>query len=493
MAIFNFTNFSGMLNVGVWDFQKPANELSAMKNVQEDRVGILKRVPGYAKAVNDQVNWAATNVNFLHYYFRPSTGIQYLLAGSNKWTGYTIEHRTTWNWTAMNSGGTYASRADAKLSAVNYLDKAFIVGYDPVDKEYLSPATVKGTDHITSAWTDSDLTNMPSGRFLVRYRDLLYVLYAKVGSDIYPSRAYYCDDPVDMKIPDWTVLTNFVEFGQDDGDEITWGADAYDKLVVFKTNSMWTYDEEDRRKVADIGCDSSESIRNINGVLYWANRYGIWRWAGDLPQLISGKVQPFMDSINQGTLWQMVASNVGFEYRLFIGDVTVDWVSYTNTWICFDVRREKLYIRCTIHKPLSFSKYIEAGKERIYFGANTGYVYKMATYQDNVNSDDGDEIDYFFTTNNLDFWAAQTVKNWPDIYFFTHNAGWMKYVVDVDHKGEFNAREGYIGESNMKEEPLNVNCNRLAIKFYGKDKDKPFEFEGFVIEINGLENVNDKN
>jgi hypothetical protein len=69
----------------------------------------------------------------------------------------------------------------------------------------------------------------------------------------------------------------------------------------------------------------------------------------------------------------------------------------------------------------------------------------------------------------------------------------MKYVVDVDHKGEFNAREGYIGESNMKEEPLNVNCNRLAIKFYGKDKDKPFEFEGFVIEINGLENVNDKN
>jgi hypothetical protein len=40
-------------------------------------------------------------------------------------------------------------------------------------------------------------------------------------SDIFPSRDYYCDDPVDMKIPDWTVLTNFVEFGQDDGDEIT--------------------------------------------------------------------------------------------------------------------------------------------------------------------------------------------------------------------------------------------------------------------------------
>jgi hypothetical protein len=50
---------------------------------------------------------------------------------------------------------------------------------------------------------------------------------------------------------------------------------------------MWTYDEENVKKIADIGCDSYKSIKVINGILYWANRDGIWRWAGDLPQLIS--------------------------------------------------------------------------------------------------------------------------------------------------------------------------------------------------------------
>ncbi|HZK00805.1 MAG TPA: hypothetical protein VFC79_12390 [Tissierellaceae bacterium] len=42
---------------------------------------------------------------------------------------------------------------------------------------------------------------MPSGRYIVRYRDLPYVLYTKIGSDIYPSRAYYPAAPVNMAIP----------------------------------------------------------------------------------------------------------------------------------------------------------------------------------------------------------------------------------------------------------------------------------------------------
>jgi len=59
---------------------------------------------------------------------------------------------------------------------------------------------------------------MPSGRYIVRYRDLLYVLYAKIGSTIYPSRAYYNAEPVDMAIPadGWDTPYHFEQFGQDD-------------------------------------------------------------------------------------------------------------------------------------------------------------------------------------------------------------------------------------------------------------------------------------
>lgn len=462
-----------------------------MKNVQEDRVGILKRVPWYSKANSAQVNAWTNNVNFLHSYFQASANSgsweRYLLAGSKNWTWYTIQYRTTWAWTAL-TWGTYASRADAEISAVNYLDKAFIVWYDPVYKEYLAPATITWTTHSTS---DANVAWMPSWRYLVRYRDLLYVLYTKIGLTVYPSRAYYCQAPVNMAIQTggWNTPYNFEQFGQDDWDEIMWWAEAYDKLVVFKTNSMWTYDEESVKKIADIGCDSHKSIKVINWILYWANRQWIWRWAWDLPQLISGKVQWIVEAIDQTKLTEMVASNYWFEYRLYVGNITYEWNVYTNCWICFDARREKFYIRCTYHKPYSSTKYIESWKERMYFGSDTGYVYKQSTYVDWVNSDDGNEIDYLFTTNCLDFGWAQVIKNSPSIYFFTHNCSWMKYVTDVDHEGQFNWHRWQIDSSNISEEEMWLSWNRLNIKFYWKDKNEPFEFEGFVIDVQGLENV----
>lgn len=478
----------------VGEFNKPSNELKACKNVQEDRVGILKRVPWYSKADSNTVNLTAGNVNFLHHYFQSSAdswaGKSYLLASSNKWTGLTIQQRTTWAWSDV-TWGTISSVADANIYAINYLDKAMIVWYDPVDKTYITPWVVSWTTFSTE---DSDVSNMPSGRYIVRYRDLPYVLYTKIGSDIYPSRAYYPAAPVNMAIPvwGWNAPYNFEQFGQDDWDEITWWAEAYDHLVVFKTRSMWTYNQDTTMKVADIGCDSAKSIQTIWGILYWANRDWIWRWAGSLPQLISWKVQPFIDAIDQSKLWEMVASNYWFEYRLYIGDVTVDWIKYTKAWICFDVRREKFYIRSTSHQPLVTAKFIEDGKERMYFGSDNWFVYKQSTYIDNVNSDDWNEIDYFFITNDLDFSAPQTVKLSPSAYIFTKNASWMKYVFDTDARWEFDIEWGQINESNLYDANIMASWNRIAVKFYGKDDDKPFEFEWFIFEVNWLENIEEK-
>jgi hypothetical protein len=129
----------------------------------------------------------------------------------------------------------------------------------------------------------------------------------------------------------------------------------------------------------------------------------MWRWGGDFPQLISAKVQPIIDSIDQTKLNEMIGAKHRYEYRLYIGNVTIDNNEYTNAWICFDVRREKFYIRATIHKPLDVTEHTEDKKKRLYFGSDNGYVYKQSLYIDDINSDDGYEIDYFFTTNSLDF------------------------------------------------------------------------------------------
>jgi len=480
--------FSWLLNMGVWDFQKPVTELSASKNIQEDEVSVLKRVPWYSKAASDQVNTWTNNVNFLAHYFQNSTGNRYLIGGSNSSTAYNLEYRTTSTWTAL-TGGSYALRANAELSAVNYLDKLFIVWYDATDSEYLLPATITGTVHTTSTWTDTNLTDMPSGKYIVEYNDLIYVLNAYISSNKYPSSAYYCDTPVDWSIT-WDNTVNFLEFWQQDWDEITWAANSWNRLVVFKSNSMWTWDESNKKKIASIGCDSYKSIKQVNWILYWFNRNGLWRWDWALPQLISGKVQPFIDAIDQSALSSVVSTVNGLEYRTFIWTVTVRWITYTNCWIVFDARREKFYIRCTISNALSATEYVESWKKRSYFGSNTWYAYKFSTYIDWVNSDDWNDIDYFFMTNALDMWNPHIEKYLGKTTFYTLNWNWLKYVIDADKSWEFKEWvSGQINESNIYNNDLWASWHRFTFKFFNKDSGTPMEFEWFSLESNEKEST----
>lgn len=476
MSTNHFLGFSGMLNMGVGDFLKPVNELSACKNIQEDSVGVLKRVPGLIKANTNRVN-STDDVNFLEYYFQNTTGASRLIAGSKSGSDYVLKYRTTGDWASITNG-TYSGLANAELSAVNYLDKMFIVGKS--DSTYLTPTTISGT---TMSTADTDLTGMPQGKYIIEYRDLLYVLNARESSTNYPSRVYFCNEPVNLAI-DWDNVENFIEFGQQDGDEITGGANSNDRLVVFKNNSMWIWDEVERIKVANIGCDSHKSIQDINGTLYWFNRDGIWRWDGAKPQLISGKVQPFIEAINQTKLDEVIGAQNNLEYRLFIGNVSVRGVDYNNCWIVFDIRREKFYIRCTNHKAKSATEYIEDGKKRLYFGNDDGYVLKFTHYTDGINSDDGSEIDYFFITNTIDFGEPQVIKNLTKFRVYTLNSNNLNYAIDSDKKNEYIAgKPGQIINSNIYSDELSAYGYRYNIKFYGKDSADPVEFEGFSIDV----------
>jgi hypothetical protein len=370
----------------------------------------------------------------------------------------------------------------------NYFGRAFIVGYKS-GSTFLPNALIDGTTFKTSDSTF--LTDMPQGKFVVRYRDLLYILHALVSGTVYPTRAYYCDEPASNKIA-WTgVATNFVEFGYDDGDIITGGAECLDRLIVFKTNSMWKYDESSVEQIADVGCDSHRSIIKVNKVLYWYNRNGFWRWRGAQPELISAKAQPFIDAMSQSTLSSVVGVCYnGFEYRAFIGTVTVEGITYTNAWFCWDTRREKCYIRCTAAPAKSACTYTESntGIQRAYFGDNDGFVYKFATKVDAVFSDSGTEIDSFFITKNLDYGVPEDRKIVNRMNVFSKYAMGMKVAVDVDNSGEFSEANKPIGMSrNVDEIPLIAGGNRYKYKFYEKGSSKSWQFEGFCIKTKGTD------
>jgi len=483
METVRYINFDGLLNTGVSDFLMKEDELTACKNVWVYQIGKLEKVPGYELADADSKVYTGKDVNYLHHYYRPSTKIDYLLGFSDTSTNYGVRQRTTGDWGAV-TGGSWSGRAGAQVSVANFLDKAFIVGIDGTT--FLAPTTITGTVAEDDGAVDTDIADMPKGKYIVRFRNLLYVLHAYESATLYPSRVYYCDE-VTAGATGWTnVASAFIEFGHDDGDEITGGAEVIDRLIVFKRYSMWKYDETEVKRVANVGCDSYRSIASINEVVYWFNRKGFYRWGGKIPQLISAKIQKFIDGIAETNLGNVVASIYNEnEYRAFIGTVTVDGITYTNCWVCFNVLRERWYIRCTVDPGKSACQYIESGsgKRRMYWGNANGDVHKFAQKVDNIYNDNGSEIDSFFITKALDHGAPEQRKYANHMTFFTKYAQGMKVSVDTDRKNEFNVSQIQIINKNVDTKDFQAEGNRYTYKFHEKGNDKSWEFEGFVVEV----------
>lgn len=473
---FRVKNLDGGLNSGVSDFLLQDSEFVAMKNCYSYKIGELTKCPGYIKI--DDVVVADKSVNYLHHYYQPSTKNDYMIAGSDNGLNYKLQYREEGNWADITSG-SYTGKAGAEIDMENFIDKVFIVGYD--NGTFLANSTITATTKATS--DETNLTNMAQGKYIVRYKDSLYVLHTYYDSILYPSRVYYSSVPAGGKI-EWDPSGDFIEFGYDDGDEITGGAEALDRLIVFKHRSMWKYDNSEKKKIADIGCDSYRSIIKIDQILYWTNRYGAWRWNGGTPELISLKAQSFFDAIDQSKLGEQVAENYnGYEYRVFIGDITVDGYNYINTWFCWDTRRERCYIRCTKSKAKSVCTYIENSKERTYFGNDVGYVYKFANEIDNMYNEDGNEIDSFFITKAMDYGVPEETKFSNHITIFSKYATGMKIAIDVDDKDEFREDNKQI-VGNISCLDIGSSGNRFKFKIYEKGSGKSWKFYGFSLETN---------
>lgn len=492
MSILRYTNWSGLLNDGVNDFLMQDSELSASKNVWSYKIGRLEKVPGYTKTSSSQVI-DNQSVRFLHWHYNVSNTTDYFYAVSDTGSDLTVKYiapgaaTPVTSWTALTGiSTTLNTYATSKLDMESYLGKTFVVGHK-TGSTFVPNFTISG---VTFNASDSDITSMPQGKYIVRYRDLLYVLNVRTSATNYPSRAYYSDEPTDDEIG-WTgLLTNFVEFGYDDGDEITGAAVALDRLIVFKHRSMWRYDESERKQIDEIGCDSYQSIATVNNVLYWFNRYGFWRWAGGQPELISERAKRYIDAIDQTKLDEVVATTYGgFEYRAFIGTVVVDGITYTNAWFCWDTRREKCYIRCTYHPGKSAGNFVVADKRRACFGDNDGYVYTLAEKVDNVYSDDGQDIDSFFITRRMDYGIPENVKMTNGVMLYTKHGQGLKVVIEADDRSVFGDSTGRTIRKDIDDIEISASGHRFRYKFMEKSTNKSWEFDGFMLNTDIKEEV----
>jgi|TARA_Y100000310_G_scaffold140332_2_gene139720 hypothetical protein len=278
-------------------------------------------------------------------------------------------------WTEIAAAeAAWANFANINVEMETFIGYTFFVGHGTTDG-FLPVGSLTDTTFSTS----TNVTGMPQGKFIKRYRDRLYVANLFDGSAL-PYRVGISDLPSGGTLA-WTEYqADTGLFDVDYSEEITGMEENWDYLIIFNSNSAYYYNQDSLKKLWDVGCSNHRTLKNYSAYMIWANGDGVWvSTSMGRPQNVAG---PVIDFIRAGTPANFFGEVVNEEYHLYVGSVTVDGVSYANVDLIFHFptatwRWEELSDNMTI-----FSAYNSSGDISLHMGDDAGNVWNKSKYTD---------------------------------------------------------------------------------------------------------------
>jgi hypothetical protein len=285
-------------------------------------------------------------------------------------------------WTSVDS--TFTS---------NSTDKAEIVeAYaDNTERVYI----VTGHNDNLAHWDGTTFARVTDvkAKHIGVYRNRIYLGNVKLGSTVSPTRVQFSGLGVDT-----FDTTN--DYFDDVGEPITAMKVYAGVLNIFSENKLMRYDGYALRGVAgEFGTTSERSVKVAQGRLLWYNRQGVYIWGGtEIPTLISRQVKGFLDAITDPTSVSGGVDKFG-RYKLYIGDITYEGVSYTDVVLTYDVLIDSWSFEDK--KPYGVMATARDGG---------GFV----SYAGDVDNDKVWKVDDTYT-NNAEAIASEWQTNWFDI------------------------------------------------------------------------------
>lgn len=188
--------------------------------------------------------------------------------------------------------------------------------------------------------TVTDLLNVPSGMNYIASHDNR--VYGAVKNTVHFSAL--------RKANDWTTVDDAGQIVVEtpDGESISGLISGVGHVTIFKPSSiheLYGTSPLNYKMVEvsnEIGCESNESAKMIQGLLLFLGQDGIYQYAGgSLPKKISHKVQTFIDGITDRS--KAVAGVYDSKYYLSIpyestdNNITLEFDTETGTWNVWDI------------------------------------------------------------------------------------------------------------------------------------------------------------
>ena len=291
------------------------NELSVCENFELDLDGSLKSRPPIEDVGVSFPLGATGNINILGYFY-DGTGNAFLLASD----GLT---------------STYYFSGTAWVLVTSALSAAGFVQFD--DKAWLTAPV--GSAQTGGYWTLSGgftaVSNMPKGEVIVTFKDRLWIAEGKDSTN-QGTRLYRSRTVADPAI--WPSVTDFVDIGSGDGQNIVSLAVYFNTLLIFRTNSIFglQYATDPAAAVValvvpNVGLNSKDAITAFESFIYFMYEDKAYEFANNKAAQINVKV-PFRAISKSGIYLPFAVSEFNRRVIFTYFDTLYVYSLRTRTW-----------------------------------------------------------------------------------------------------------------------------------------------------------------
>jgi len=338
-------------------------------------------------------------------------------------------------WDDITGGLTIT--ADNFCDFENFLNEVYITNNEDV------PFLWGGSGNGAAMTVPSGLTD---AQFVKQFNNRLFLGNVLVSGTRHASRVYFSN----LKDTDTWTSTDFIDISQNDGQEITGLKVLSDRLVIFKTRSIYNMFFTGNANVpfilpgggksnSAVGCVAPYSIQEVNNGLVFLSHDGFYFYDGFNSFKISDKITSTLQGFNT-TRFDQVVSLVQKDKNRYWAAMPDSGQTTNNKVVVWDYFNNAFSIYKGINASALTSVFVSGDEERVYFGDYLGFTYRgdTGTFDDPSGTDTA--IDAFYKTNWRPYQDLVDQKGIPHIVLYFQNANTtlqLSYAYDFEDGDQF--------------------------------------------------------
>jgi hypothetical protein len=276
--------------------------------------------------------------------------------------------------------------------------------------------------------------NIQNAKYVKQFSNYLFLANCTVGGVYYPTRIYYSALKDDTQ---WSAA-NYLEVSKDDGQEITGIRVLSDRLVVYKTRSIYTvfYTGDidipfilpgGGKANSPVGCIAPFSIQEVdNGHVFLAYD-GLYFFDSSNSYKLSYRLDNTFSALNLSVIenCRSLVQKVKNRYWLAVSNGSSNTNNFVIVW---DFYNNAFSFYSGINASAMCELYITSSEERPHFADYAGYVYRADFGTDDYPSKVQTAIDSYYYTNWKTFDDLVDQKGVPSVFIYhQQNSGTLSF------------------------------------------------------------------